>query len=90
MGETMSYAVTMSFDRGITAEDAAGVYLNSLFESLTDLGFDEVRIDRFDNGYSLFICNARIATGIGRDHFDAAENLLDRVADLFYHDIPEG
>jgi|TARA_R100000234_G_scaffold119576_1_gene102904 hypothetical protein len=85
----MSYLGFMSINQDITAEEAANAYLETLSDSLNDLGFEDVEIDEVEQGYSLFICGCRIATGLGNDEFEAAENLLDRVADLFYHDVPE-
>jgi hypothetical protein len=85
----MSYLAFMSINQDITAEEAAIAYLETLSDSLSDLGFDDVEIDEIDEGYSLFICGCRIATGLGDDEFEAAENLLERVTELFYHDVPQ-
>ena len=85
----MSYLAFMSIDQDVTAEEAATAYLETLFDSLQDLGFDEVEIDEVEQGHSLFIGGCRIATGLGNNEFEAAENLLERVTALFYHDVPQ-
>tara|TARA_R100000152_G_C6700711_1_gene130293 strand:- start:111 stop:371 length:261 start_codon:yes stop_codon:yes gene_type:complete len=60
-----------------------------LILALEDLGFDEVSVDPIDGGFALYIGGVQIAIGIGDDPVEASEELLDRTADLFYHNTPE-
>tara|TARA_R110000824_G_scaffold150951_2_gene321811 strand:+ start:71 stop:313 length:243 start_codon:yes stop_codon:yes gene_type:complete len=60
-----------------------------LILALEDLGFDEVEVDSVEGGFALLIGGVQIAVGIGDDPAEASEDLLDRTADLFYHNIPE-
>jgi hypothetical protein len=86
----------MSFVSGITAEEAAEIYLDKLISGLREMGFDDVEISQFYtdetlqcHGAGLWISGERIAVGIGEDEFEAADNLLDRAADLFFDETPE-
>lgn len=89
----MSYALDMGF--GITSDEAAEIYLDKLFEGLMEIGFveDDIQIEKIecesDVVMSLWLMNARIAIGVGDDEFEAANELLDRAADLFFTETPE-
>lgn len=89
----MSYALGMGF--GITSDEAAEIYLDKLFEGLMDIGFveDDIQIEKLESDsdvvMSLWLMNARIAIGVGDDEFEAANELLDRAADLFFEKTPE-
>tara|TARA_A100001391_G_scaffold195196_1_gene172234 strand:- start:174 stop:455 length:282 start_codon:yes stop_codon:yes gene_type:complete len=92
----MSYFSAMSFVNGFTSEEAADIYLEKLLFGLEDLGYEDIQIDQFDidnfvdpYGACLIISGATIAIGIGENEFEAAGNLLERAADLFFHDTPE-
>ena len=60
-----------------------------LILALEDLGYDEVAVDTVDGGFALLIGGVQIAVGLGEDPIEASEELLDRTADLFYHNTPE-
>jgi len=89
----MSYALDMGF--AITSDEAAEIYLDKLFEGLMEIGFveDDIQIEKIecesDVVMSLWLMNARIAIGVGDDEFEAANELLDRAADLFFAETPE-
>ncbi len=89
----MSYALSMGF--GITADEAAEIYLDKLFEGLLEIGFveDDIQIEKFESDsevvMALWIMDVRIALGVGDDEFEAANKLIDRTADLFFEETPE-
>lgn len=89
----MSYALSMGF--GITADEAAEIYLDKLFEGLLEIGFveDDIQIEKFESDsevvMALWIMDVRIAIGVGDDEFEAANKLIDRTADLFFEETPE-
>lgn len=63
--------------------------IEQLLVALTDLGFEGLSILKIEGGYGLYSGNVMLAAGISEDEIEATEKLLDRAADLFYHDIPE-
>ena len=93
MVNAMSYALGMGI--GISSDEAAEIYLDKLFEGLIDIGFveDDIQIEKVESEcdvvMSLWLMNARIASGVGEDEFEAANELLDRAADLFFVETPE-
>ena len=46
-------------------------------------------VRKIDGGYGLFLDDTLLAAGIDDNEVEATEILLDRAADMFYHDIPE-
>ena len=89
MGEEMSYNSAMDFTSELEIHNTVVINGAQLILALEDLGFDDVEVGTVDGGFALFIGGVRIAVGVGDDPAEASENLLDRTADLFYHDIPE-
>ena len=85
----MSYIGFMSTTPDLESLALASINSVQLIDALEDLGFDEIDVIPVDGGFALLICDEQIAVGIGDDAFEASENLLDRVADLFYHDTPD-
>jgi hypothetical protein len=77
-----------------TAEELVSLYLikentEQLLYALEDLGYDNLEIHRIEGGYGLFIEDVLLVVGLSDDPLEATENLLDRAADVFYHDILE-
>ncbi|QDP63134.1 MAG: hypothetical protein GOVbin2277_61 [Prokaryotic dsDNA virus sp.] len=85
----MSYNSVMDFTAELEIHNTVVINGAQLILALEDLGFDDVEVGTVDGGFALFIGGVRIAVGVGDDPAEASENLLDRTADLFYHDIPE-
>lgn len=77
-----------------TAEELVSLYLikentQQLLYALEDLGYDNLEIHQIEGGYGLFIEDVLLVVGLSDDPLEATENLLDRAADVFYHDILE-
>ena len=77
-----------------TAEELVSLYLikentQQLLYALDDLGYDNLEINEVEGGYGLFFEDVLLAVGLDDDPLEATENLLDRAADIFYHDIIE-
>tara|TARA_R100001079_G_C4441400_1_gene149080 strand:- start:786 stop:1046 length:261 start_codon:yes stop_codon:yes gene_type:complete len=77
-----------------TAEELVSLYLikentQQLLYALEDLGYDNLEINEVDGGYGLFFEDVLLAVGLDDDPLEAIEKLLDRSADVFYHDIIE-
>ena len=92
----MRFFSLMSFAYGFDTEEAAEIYLDKLLSGLEELGFEDIEITQFEIddfidpcGASLSISGTQIALGIGEDEFEAAGNLLERAADLFFNETPE-
>jgi len=77
-----------------TTEELASLYIvtentSQLLYALEDLGYDDLDVCAIDGGFGLFIDDTLLAVGLAEDPVEATENLLDRAADIFYHDIIE-
>ena len=77
-----------------TAEELVSLYLikentQQLLYALEDLGYDNLEINEVEGGYGLFFGDVLLAVGLDDDPLEAIERLLDRSADVFYHDIIE-
>ena len=77
-----------------TAEELVSLYLikentQQLLYALEDLGYDNLEINEVEGGYGLFFEDVLLAVGLDDDPLEAIEKLLDRSADVFYHDIIE-
>ena len=75
-------------------EELATLYIvdentKELLFALEDLGFDGLTVQSVESGYGLYIDDVLITVAVDDDPIDAINELLDRTADLFYHDIPE-
>jgi hypothetical protein len=60
-----------------------------LLYALEDLGFTGMDVKSIDGGYALYLDETMIAAGLDEDPVEAINDLLDRAADLFYHEIKE-
>jgi hypothetical protein len=85
----MSYSDFSSMTPDLASIALASLNSTKLIDALEDLGYDNIDVLPVEDGFALTIDGTQIAIGIGEDALEASENLLDRVADLFYHDIPE-
>ena len=85
----MSYSDFSSMTPDLASIALASLNSTKLIDALEDLGYDNIDVLPVEDGFALTIDGAQIAIGIGEDALEASENLLDRVADLFYHDTPE-
>ena len=78
-----------------TTELLASLYvvsenISQLLHALDDFGYQGLDVRKIDGGYGLFLDDTLLAAGIDDNEVEATEILLDRAADMFYHDIPEG
>jgi|TARA_R100001594_G_scaffold106410_1_gene140874 hypothetical protein len=85
----MSYNTFIPMTPDLASIALASLNSTKLIDALEDLGYDDIDVLPIEDGFALTISGEQIAIGIGDDALEASENLLDRVADLFYHDTPE-
>ena len=85
----MSYISTMTTRTELDSHNAAIINTAQLILAIEDLGYDDVDVIEVESGVALTLAGVTIAIGIGGDPVDASEELLDRAANLFYHDVPK-
>jgi hypothetical protein len=89
VGEAMSLNLVTFLATHLDIYSLAVTNGAELVLAIEDMGFDEVVVDSVEGGFALFIGGVQIAVGLGDDPVEASEELLDRAADLFYHNTPE-